>query len=98
MGKYKITVVNKDITYKCSETQNLLVSLEALHPAMSIVGCRQGGCGYCRIKIISGTFKIGPMSKAHISDEDLNQGIVLACRTYPTSDISCEFLGLKGSK
>ncbi len=98
MEKYKITVVNKDITYNCSETQNLLVSLEALHPAKFIAGCRQGGCGYCRIKIISGTFKTGPMNKEHVSDEDLDQGIVLACRTYPTSDISYEFLGLKGGK
>ncbi len=95
MKKNKITIVNKNIIYTCGENQNLLESLEANHNANFMVGCRQGGCGYCRIRVLSGTYTVGLMSREHISKDDLDSGITLACRTFPTSDITYEFLGLK---
>lgn len=95
MEKYKIFITNKNLEYTCKENQNLLESLEATHKAHFMVGCRQGGCGFCRIKILSGTYTIGLMSREHISAEDQKSGITLACRTFPTSDVILEFIGLK---
>jgi len=95
MFLYTITIKNKGLVYKCKDNQNLLVSLEKTHQADFISGCRQGGCGFCRIKILEGTYETGPMSIAHIRPEDQEQGIVLACRTYPTSDLTFEYLGFQ---
>ncbi len=54
------------------------------------VGCRGGGCGRCRIRIVSGAFDTKKMSKKCIGDDALKNNITLACRTYPRSDIVFE--------
>ncbi|MDO8943370.1 MAG: 2Fe-2S iron-sulfur cluster-binding protein, partial [Desulfobacterales bacterium] len=51
-------------------------------------GCRSGGCGVCKVRIESGEVRTGKMSKAHVTENDRQQGVVLACRTYPLSDIT----------
>lgn len=56
-------------------------------------GCHGGGCGICRIKVLQGRYSCGPMSRQHVSDEDIAQGVVLACRTYPLSDLVFELAG-----
>lgn len=57
------------------------------------VGCRGGGCGVCRIRVLRGQFVAGRMSRAHISDADLAHGITLACRTVPQESLEIEVLG-----
>ena len=51
------------------------------------VGCRGGGCGVCRVQVLSGTYTTGPTSRAHVSDEASAAGFALACRLYPSSDL-----------
>jgi ferredoxin len=51
------------------------------------VGCRGGGCGVCRVRILEGTYTTRRMSRRHVSETDEHAGIVLACRTIPTSDL-----------
>jgi ferredoxin len=57
------------------------------------VGCRRGGCGVCRIKLVNGTVDRRKMSRAHVSEADEAQGFALACCVYPTSDIEVEPAG-----
>ena len=52
------------------------------------VGCRRGGCGICRVRVLDGQYRSDPMSRAHVSAEDEAAGIVLACCIYPLSDLS----------
>ena len=52
------------------------------------VGCRRGGCGICRVSVLSGAYDSGPMSRACVSAEDEAAGVVLACCIYPRSDLS----------
>jgi len=52
------------------------------------VGCRRGGCGICRVRVTSGNYQRAPMSRDHISAEDEEAGVVLACCIYPLSDLS----------
>ncbi len=56
------------------------------------VGCRGGGCGVCRVRILEGTYTTKRMSRRHVSEADETVGVVLACRTIPTSDLTlrCE--------
>lgn len=54
------------------------------------VGCRRGGCGVCRVRVLEGTYTTAPMSADHVSDEDRQRGIALACCVYPESDLLVE--------
>ena len=52
------------------------------------VGCRRGGCGICRVRILDGEFRLTPMSRAHVSAADEAGGVVLACAIYAQSDLT----------
>ncbi len=48
--------------------------------------CRSGACGFCRVKVLSGTFYVCPVGDGRrAADKDF--GYVHSCATYPTSDI-----------
>jgi ferredoxin len=53
-------------------------------------GCHGGGCGICKIKIISGEVRISAMSKKYVSDKDRENGFALACKVFPLSDLVIE--------
>jgi ferredoxin len=54
------------------------------------VGCRGGGCGVCRVRVVEGDYRTRRMSRKHVSEADEAVGIVLACRLIPTSDVVVE--------
>ena len=57
------------------------------------IGCRRGGCGMCRIRIVKGEWTGGVMSRAHVSEEQEKSGYALACRVRPFSDLVIEVPG-----
>lgn len=70
-----------------AEGQSLLAAAEHSKQENIAVGCRGGGCGVCRVRILSGNYRKKVMSKTHISPQDLAEGVVLACRVFPESDM-----------
>lgn len=95
--KFQVEIVDKDMTFMCLADESVLSGAERAFPRNPLIGCRMGGCGFCRVRVLSGTFESGRMSRAHASAEEQQEGIVLACRIYPRSDLRIEFLGLKQS-
>ncbi len=79
----------------CYEGERALVAMERAQsfgrlknlPCKLPVGCRRGGCGICRARVLSGAYRKDLMSRAHISEEDNAAGIILSCSIYPLSDI-----------
>lgn len=69
------------------EGESLLAASERCLNKTIAVGCRGGGCGICRVRILSGDYRCKVMSREHISPEDQLHGVVLACRVYPESDL-----------
>jgi ferredoxin len=58
------------------------------------VGCLNGGCGVCKVRVLKGSVEAtGPISRAHVSQEESDAHITLACRAAPTSDLELEILG-----
>jgi CDP-4-dehydro-6-deoxyglucose reductase len=53
-------------------------------------GCRNGGCGACKGKIISGEVDYGPRRTAALSDEDISRGLGLFCQAMPKTDLVLE--------
>lgn len=93
--RHAITVEGVDGSFPCGEEQSVLSALAPLHRRRIECGCRGGGCGVCRVEILSGEVETGPMSVAHVSAEERAQGIALSCRVYPRSAVKLRVLGLK---
>lgn len=91
--EYKVRIVDSDESYICDSTQNLLKGMVQLGRKGIPVGCRGGGCGVCKVQILSGSYTNKRMSREHVSVEDEAEGRVLACRTWPTSDIELQVVG-----
>lgn len=80
-------------TFACSGTQSILEGMERLGRRGIPSGCRNGGCGVCKIQVLQGEFTSRVMSRAHVSEDEQARGVVLACRTRPTSDLVVKVLG-----
>lgn len=93
MTSYRVRVINSNTEFDCDQGQLLLHAMEGRACKAIPVGCRCGGCGLCQIRVLEGRYQSKRMSRAHISEQDEQEGRVLACRIRPDSDllIACEF-------
>ena len=54
------------------------------------VGCRKGGCGMCKVRVLTGVYQTLKMSRAHVTEQEEQQGFALACRTQVGGDLVIE--------
>jgi ferredoxin len=94
MAHYTVTIEETGESYRCSDQETLLVGMEKLGRRGIPVGCRGGGCGVCKIEVVSGSFSKRRMSREYVSEADEAAGRVLACRVRPSSDVVLRVLGL----
>jgi ferredoxin len=91
---YEISLVQSGESFPCSPTESLLCGMARIGRKGIPVGCLNGGCGVCKIRIISGNVRrVGAMSRAHVSPEDEEQGICLACRVAPLGSVEVAVVG-----
>jgi ferredoxin len=93
MPTFDIRIEDTGEHYPCADTRSLLEGMEILGRRGIPVGCRNGGCGVCKVRITSGAFVSRVMSRAHVSIEDEQACRVLACRVRPVSDLSLAVIG-----
>lgn len=96
--KHQVRVVSSGECFACCEEQHLLEGMQAFRigePLLRVipVGCRGGGCGVCRIRVLEGEYETRKMSCKHIPVEDQASGLALACRVFPRSELLIEVLG-----
>lgn len=53
-------------------------------------GCKNGACGSCKGKVLSGTVEYGSYQARALSDEEKAQGKALFCQAKPLSDLVLE--------
>ena len=82
-----VTVSPAETAFRCDDGESVLGAMQRASRTDIPVGCRGGGCGACRIRVVEGDYTSRRMSRAHISEEDERNGVVLACRISPTSDL-----------
>jgi ferredoxin len=87
---FSIEIAGGDVRFPCRADQSLLAAMMAAGHRALAVGCRSGGCGVCRVRILSGRFATGHMNRAVVTVADEQAGILLSCRTFPRSDIRLE--------
>ncbi|WP_317930665.1 2Fe-2S iron-sulfur cluster-binding protein [Halioxenophilus sp. WMMB6] len=97
MEKHTIYIVDIDSgaheAFCCRSDESILSALYRLGRKGIPSGCRGGGCGICKVQIISGVYRRKPMSSCHICDDDIDSECLLACRVFPDSDIRLQVVG-----
>lgn len=93
MQKFDVHIEDTGEHFACTEARSLLEGMVALGRKGIPLGCRNGGCGVCKVAILSGDFITRVMSRAHVSEEEERLGYVLACRVKPKSDIFLSVVG-----
>lgn len=84
----------QETRYPCTETETLLQGMARTGRKGIPVGCLGGGCGVCKVKVNAGSVRsVGPVSRAHVSVEEEAQGICLACRVAPLTNVEVDVLG-----
>lgn len=86
---HQITILGGS-AFHCPEDERVLLAMERCGSDDIGVGCRGGGCGFCRVRVVEGQYRTGKMSAAKVSVEEQAAGYVLACRLYPMGDLTLE--------
>ena len=74
--------------FPCRADESVLAAMRHANAGPIRYGCFGGGCGACKMRIVSGSFAVmKPMSRAHVSPEEEKSGIVLLCCVCPLSDL-----------
>lgn len=91
--RHRITIAPDGDSFDCAADESILAALARQGRRGIPSGCQGGGCGVCIVAVDHGTCHTGPMSRAHVSADDQQAGLGLACRLYPRSDVTLQVVG-----
>ena len=94
MPRHAIHLDDTGESFLCDESRPVLLAMEALGRTGIPVGCRGGGCGVCKVQVLSGRYVARVMSRAHVSAAEEAAGCVLACRIRPVTDLRLRKIGV----
>lgn len=84
-----VTISNSGETFAAEQNEHLLDA--ALRAGVVIPhNCRNGFCGSCRARVISGDVDRGEIKPEVISDEEQGKGYILCCQAKTLSDVAIE--------
>ena len=84
---YTVTVLPSYTTFPIEDNETILDAALRANVLLPY-GCRDGACGSCKAKYVSGDVDIG-MNNA-LTPDDYQQGILVTCKTTVTSDVTIE--------
>ena len=86
---YTITLLPMREVLPCSPGETVLSAI--LHSGARVFfGCTGGGCGVCKMRLISGHLDYGRYSAAVLSEEERREGFFLSCQAMPISDLTMQ--------
>jgi len=89
--RHAVRVCQTGDGYTCASDESLLRGMLRLGRRGIPVGCINGGCGVCKVRIVEGSVRaLGPISRAHVSVQEEAQGYTLACRVAPVTAVQLE--------
>ena len=91
---FRITVQSSRHVFQANEDETILDA--ALRQGLSMPhSCRDGACGTCRGKVLSGTVDHGKAQLSALDASDREAGFALFCCAHPKSDLLVEARGIR---
>ncbi len=92
---HRITLTPVGDAVACGPEESVLAAI--LGSGASVVfGCRGGGCGTCKMRLISGRVEHGRCSAAVLPEEEKTYGWFLSCQAQALSDLTVELTAANG--
>ena len=87
--KHRVTILSSNVSFDIEPSQTILEA--SLLAGINIpFGCRNGGCGSCKAKIISGKVFCEEYQQNAMTDEEKSNGYTLCCKSYVSSNIELD--------
>lgn len=94
---YIVTIQPSGHQFEIEDDESILES--ALRQGFSLpYGCRNGGCGNCKGKILRGEIDYGPIKPRVLNVDDEQEGIAVFCQAYAIEDLEIEVKEIGVSK
>ena len=88
LKKHRISVQGSSVQFPCAGDETIFAAMLRNRQGPVSYGCSGGGCGVCRMRIVSGPYEaIKNMSRAHVIEEEQQRGVVLLCCVQPRGDV-----------
>lgn len=82
-----VAVDGHDVELECRPDETIMGSLSR-HGFTYRIGCRRGGCGFCKVDLLSGEVEYNKVvSPAVLSEAERDEGVCLSCRAVPVTDV-----------
>ena len=85
----KAKIKEKHFEFYCQQGEDILGAARKKFIPIP-TGCRNGGCGMCKVKVLEGEFDKGKCSAAVLSPVEEKEGYTLSCKAYPKTDLIIE--------
>lgn len=93
---FQITVEPSGRQFSASGQETILAA--AIHAGVGLpYGCKDGACGSCKCKKLSGEVTHDAYSENALSEAELAAGLILTCRATATSDVVLESRQVAGA-
>jgi CDP-4-dehydro-6-deoxyglucose reductase len=86
---HQITLLPMGEVLPCTPGETVLSAI-LRSGARVFFGCTGGGCGVCKMRLISGHLGYGRCSAAALSEEEKREGFFLSCQARPLSDLTVQ--------
>jgi CDP-4-dehydro-6-deoxyglucose reductase len=86
---FQISLTPGGQSFACNEDQTILEAALAAGLVLPY-GCRDGACGACKGKVISGEVSLGMVSESALSAPERAHGVTLFCSAHPRSNLVLE--------
>jgi ferredoxin len=90
---FKVIIEGEDEPVYDDRREGVLRAMERVGRAEIPIGCRNGGCGACKVLVLKGEYSLGKMSRQQVTADEERAGYALACRLYANSDIEVRPVG-----
>ena len=85
----KITIKPSDHSFACDDDETVLAAAMR-NDLMLPYGCRNGACGTCKGRILSGDVDYGPHQASTLTEDEKRMGLALFCCARPLTDLVIE--------